>query len=154
MPAITGPFSNTPPAGAKVVNSEFNVATVFNGNFNLALTMEGVLQSGVTLVTDDLVLLRGQTNKAQNGLYVVVQNPAPPQRVAALDDAAEFAGGCKVLCISGDEINRRYVLRNQPPIVVGTTLLEFDLDSASSATLAAARGNAFDNTAPVAKALS
>jgi hypothetical protein len=86
---------------------------------------------GVTLVAGNRILVVGQTNKTQNGIYVVNEagsGGAPWQLVrdADADDASDFLPGKMVYVIEGDDFGGlNYRLVNNS-VTLGTTDIEFE----------------------------
>ncbi len=104
------------------VKDEARVASTTNIN----IASPGASIDGVTLVTGDRILLKDQTNKAQNGLYSFNTSTTPLVRTTDADTDAEVKTGLFVFITNGT-VNRDsgYYLRTVNPIVLGTTQLDF-----------------------------
>jgi hypothetical protein len=99
-----------------------------------------IVIDGVTLALADRVLLIGQTDKTQNGIYTVttlgVTSGAAGVLTRALDwdDSADVVQGVKIPVAEGTaNADTTYVLTTEPPYTLGSTNLEFAKDSGSLA---------------------
>ena len=100
------------------------VRVAVDGNIAIATALEnGDSAGGVTLATGDRVLLKDQTNTAENGIYVV---QASGQAIRALDfdTAAEIDSGDFVFVSAGTYANTGWV-QTLKPATIGTDPLQF-----------------------------
>jgi hypothetical protein len=91
---------------------------------------------GVTLAIGDRVLLIGQTDKTQNGIYTVttlgVTSGAAGvlTRAADWDESSDIVHGVKVPVAEGtSHADTTYVLTSEPPYTLDSTNIEFARDS-------------------------
>jgi hypothetical protein len=95
-----------------------------NGNIAIATALEnGDTAGGVTLVTGDRVLLKDQTNTAENGIYVV-QASGQALRATDFDTATEIDSGDFVFVSAGTYANTGWV-QTLKPATIGTDPLSF-----------------------------
>jgi len=83
---------------------------------------------GVAFVNGDRILLKDQTNKAENGIYSIsgVGSDISLTRSIDADDDAEVSQGMAVDVVEGLANGRtRWLLTTADPITVGTSLLTF-----------------------------
>ena len=93
---------------------------------NLSLTTPGASIDGVTLVLNDLILLKDQTTGSQNGIYLWTSATAALTRATNADISAEVRAGLFVFVSEGTvNGNNGYTLTTDDPIVLGTTSLVF-----------------------------
>jgi hypothetical protein len=78
---------------------------------------------GVTLVTGDRLLLNGQTNGAENGIYVV-QASGAALRAADFDTALEIDSGDFIFVSAGTYANTGWV-QTLKPAIIGTDPISF-----------------------------
>ncbi len=94
------------------------------GNISIATGLEnGDTAGGVTLATGNRVLLKDQTNAAENGIYVV-QASGQALRAADFDTAAEIDSGDFVFVSEGTYANTGWV-QTLKPATIGTDPLQF-----------------------------
>ena len=81
---------------------------------------------GVTLASDDRILLKNQTTASENGIYVFNGTGNALTRSTDADEDAEVTQGLSTYVVSGT-VNQRtgWLLSTVDPIVVGTTSLTF-----------------------------
>jgi hypothetical protein len=95
-----------------------------DGNISIATGLEnGDNAGGVTLATGDRVLLKSQTNTAENGIYVV-QVSGQALRATDFDTATEVDSGDFVFVTSGTYANTGWV-QTLKPATIGTDPLSF-----------------------------
>lgn len=95
-----------------------------NGNIAIATALEnGDSAGGVTLATGDRVLLKDQTNTAENGIYVV-QVSGQALRATDFDTATEVDSGDFVFVSAGTYANTGWV-QTLKPATIGTDPLQF-----------------------------
>ena len=102
-----------------------SVKAATTANVALATALEnGDTLDGVVLATGDRILVKNQTNKAENGIYVV-QATGQPSRATDFDTAAEVDSGDFVFVDQGTtQANTGWVQINTPA-VIGTNDIEF-----------------------------
>lgn len=102
---------------------EVRVATTVAGT--LATSFEnGDTIDGVTLATNDRILIKDQAAPEENGIYTVNASGAPTRATDA-DTAAEI-NGAAVFVMEGTSNNgKRFVLATSGAITLGTTALTF-----------------------------
>ena len=97
--------------------------TSVGGNISLAGAVTNV--DGVALNNGDRVLVKNQTNAAQNGIYVVNLG-GPWQRAADADSSLEMKNGVYVFVTSGTvNINSAWVLITSGNVVLNTSPINF-----------------------------
>lgn len=107
---------------------------------NVTLTaVSTTMDTSVTLVAGDRVLIKDQSTASQNGIYVVgtvVSGPvAPLTRATDFDAASEVQPGSLVVVSEGTASgNVVYQLTTDGPITVGTTNLAFGVAIATALT--------------------
>lgn len=118
---------------------------------NVSLSSPGQID-GVTLQSGDRVLLFGQTNGADNGIYVY--NGSALVRAQDADTSAEVKPGTAISVAEGTALaDRTYVLITNAPITLGTTVLTFTLmNAAASVNYTAGNGIDITNNVVTAKA--
>ncbi|MGE0231169.1 MAG: hypothetical protein AB7O39_03120 [Flavobacteriaceae bacterium] len=107
-----------------------------------SITLSG-LQSidGVTVVADDRVLVRSQTDASQNGIYIA--STGVWQRARDMDSNRDLTKGTRVTVIEGSTLaGKEYYVASSNPISLGTDDITFtetlSSDAGSSAAAAAA----------------
>lgn len=110
------------------------VATTANITISTALNSGDVID-GITLADGDLVLVKNQTTKAENGVYVV---DAVPYRATDFDDGGTevFAGILLTVTEGTANGDSLWILTTNNPITVGTTALVFSKLAQNSANYA------------------
>ncbi len=94
------------------------------GNISIANGLEnGDTAGGVTLATGDRVLVKDQTNAAENGIYVV-QASGQALRATDFDTATEVDSGDFIFVTSGTYANTGWV-QTLRPATIGTDALSF-----------------------------
>ena len=115
-----------------------------NGNISIANGLEnGDNAGGVTLATGDRVLLKDQTNAAENGIYVV-QASGQALRATDFDTATEVDSGDFVFVTAGTYANTGWV-QTLKPATIGTDALSFTQFSGAG-TFTAGNGLLLDGT--------
>lgn len=112
-------------------------ATTANGALATAYE-NGDTLDGVTLATDDRILLKNQTTGSENGFYTVNASGAPTRATDA-DASVEVTAGFAVFVSEGTTNgNTKWVLTTDDPITLGTTALVFAQIGAGESTAAGA----------------
>ena len=103
-----------------------SVRVATTANVNLANALEnGDVIDGVTLATGNRVLVKNQTNAAQNGIYVV-QSSGAAVRSTDADVATEVTASFAVFVEEGTaNADSGYVLTTDGAVTIGTTELVF-----------------------------
>lgn len=117
----TGENGKEGPAGS-IENTDWKnsvrVATTANITIATALNNLDVLD-GVTLATNDRVLVKNQTTKKENGIWIV---GVTPTRALDADAAGELSGGTTVYVESGTvNAGRAFYIKTAGSITPGTT---------------------------------
>ncbi len=101
------------------------VATTQNGDLATAFA-NGQVVDGVTLVTDDRILLKNQTSGAENGIYTVNTSGAPTRTTDA-NATAHMVAGLKVYVREGT-VNAKgtWKLTTTATITLDTTPIMFE----------------------------
>ena len=100
------------------VKASVRVATTANVTISTALNSGDVLD-GVTLANGDRVLVKDQSSKAENGIWVVAASPA---RATDADAAGELSGGSFVFVEEGTaNADTGWVITTNGSITPGTT---------------------------------
>jgi len=124
------------------VVSTTNQAGTYDGNTQtLTYGVNGALViDGVTLDMDDRILLAGNTDKTQNGVYTVTEpgdasTPAEVTRAADFNEDREILSGVRINVDAGAQFaGSVWTLATQGTIVLDTTALEFVKVSANAGT--------------------
>ena len=105
------------------IHASAKVATT--ANINLSTDLEnGDTLDGVTLVTGDRVLVKNQTTKSQNGIYVV-QASGAAVRATDFDAPAEVDSGDFVFVDQGTANGNTGWVQVNPVVTIGTSDIEF-----------------------------
>jgi hypothetical protein len=99
---------------------------------NVTLTAPGATLDGVTMATNDRVLLYGQTDPTQNGLYQYNGSASTMTRTTDADVSAEVTSGMSVPITGGTNSAKIAILTTGDPITLGTTGLTFTLVAAGA----------------------
>ena len=104
------------------VKDSVRVATTANITIATALN-NGDTLDGVTLATNDRILVKNQSTGSENGIYVVAASPA---RATDFDASAEVSGGAFTFVEEGTvNADSGWVVTTNGAITVGTTALSF-----------------------------
>lgn len=98
-------------------------ATTVNGTLATAYANGSVID-GVTLATNDRILLKNQTTGADNGIYTVNASGAPTRAVDA-DTGTEVLGMVVDVLEGSANVDTAWVNTNSGVIILGTTALTF-----------------------------
>lgn len=112
---------------AAVLNTDTKdpVVTVSSTNINISSALiNGATIGGYVVATGDRVLLTGQTDASENGIYIVVAS-GPASRSPDANTSAKVTYGMTTYVIDGDSAGQRATLVTPNPIVLGTTNLTF-----------------------------
>jgi hypothetical protein len=100
------------------------VASTAAGTLSTAFA-NGSVVDGVTLVNGDRILIKNQTNGAENGIYTVNATGAPTRATDA-DASADVTAGLTVFISEGtSQGNSSWTLTTDDAITLGTTTLTF-----------------------------
>lgn len=126
----------TRPRAHQLVGSDFkqSVRVITTANVNLTGGSPAIVD-GVSISLNDRILVTGQTDKSQNGIYKVSSVGAGSNgtwvRTNDADGNEDVSAGMVVMVTSGEAFgDTRWKLTTDDPIVVGTTDLDFEQDSA------------------------
>lgn len=109
-------------------NGSSGVGATLTGNSNGALAA----QDGVTLVANDLILVKDQSSGLQNGLYTVTQvgtggTPFILTRHTSNDETGDFVNKIFPLGSEGTRLGRAwFICTNTSAPTIGTTAVTFD----------------------------
>lgn len=106
---------------------------------NINVSAPGASIGGVTLSVGNRVLLKDQTNQAQNGIYVWNGAAVPMTRASDADSNDKVTSGMYVFVSEGSFATQGWILTTPDPITVGTTGLAFSQFN-GSATYSASNG--------------
>lgn len=121
--AATKAYVDAQLQGLEVKNS-VRVATTANGTLASAFA-NGQTVDGVTIATDDRILLKNQSTGSENGIYTVNASGAPT-RAFDFDADSEVTGGTFFFVEEGTvNADNGFVLTNDGSITVGSTALTF-----------------------------
>jgi hypothetical protein len=112
---------------AAVLNSDTKdpVVTVASTNIDISSALiDGATIGGYVVSTGDRVLLTGQTDASENGIYVVVASGAASRSPDA-NTSAQVTYGMTTFILAGNSAGQRATLVTVNPIVLGTTDLTF-----------------------------
>jgi hypothetical protein len=115
-----------------------SVRAATTGPINLATDLENgdTLDTSVTLVTGDRVLVKNQSTASENGIYVV-QPSGAAVRATDFDSNEKVTAGAFTFVEEGDlNADSGWVLTTNNPITVGTTALDWALFSVAGTILA------------------
>jgi hypothetical protein len=130
------------------IKDSVRVATTANGTLSTAFDNSSTVD-GITLATDDRILIKNQTSGAENGIYVV-QASGAPVRATDCDSSTEVTGGLFVFIEQGTvNADSGFVLSNDGAITVGTTSLSFVQFSGAGMVVAGAAMSKTGNTLDV-----
>jgi len=106
------------------VKNSVRVATTANGTLATAFA-NGETVDGVTLATNDRILIKNQSTGSENGIYTVNASGAPT-RATDFDSNSEVTGGAFFFVEEGTaNADNGFALTNDGAITVGTTALVF-----------------------------
>jgi hypothetical protein len=125
------------------VHPSVRVATTTNVALATALENGDVLD-GITLVTGDRILVKDQTTKSENGIYVV-QASGQPTRATDFDTASEVDSGDFVFVDLGNTYANTGWVQINTPATIGTDAIEF-VQFSGAGTYTAGTGLTLDGT--------
>jgi hypothetical protein len=131
-----------------------SVVAATTANVALATALEnGDVLDGVTLATNDRILVKNQTTQSENGIYVV-QASGQPTRATDFDTASEIDSGDFVFVSSGTANASTGWVQINKPVTIGTDAIAFSQFSGSGTYVAGTgltlTGNSFSVNDPVA----
>jgi hypothetical protein len=131
-----------------------SVRAATTANVTLATALEnGDVLDGITLATNDRILVKNQTTQSENGIYVV-QASGQPTRATDFDTAAEVDSGDFVFVSSGTVNASTGWVQINKPVTIGTDAIAFSQFSGSGTYVAGTgltlTGNSFSVDHPVA----
>lgn len=145
--AATKNYVDTVQSGLTVKAPVHLVATT-----NIALTTPATLD-GVTVDPGDRILLVGQTNGAENGIYIAGASVgAALVRSTDCDETADYVPGSYVFVNEGNTLaHTAWVVTNDTPITVGTTVVTWVQFSGLGQVVAGSGLTSTGNTLDVGK---
>jgi hypothetical protein len=127
-----------------------SVKAATTADITLATAVEnGDTLDGVTLATGDRILVKNQTTKAQNGIYIVAASGAPT-RATDFDTAAEVDSGDFVFVDQGTTQGNSGWVQINTPATIGTDAIEFVQFSGAGTYLAGSALTLTGNTFSIA----
>jgi hypothetical protein len=131
-----------------------SVRAATTANVTLATALEnGDVLDGITLATNDRILVKNQTTQSENGIYIV-QASGQPTRATDFDTAAEVDSGDFVFVSSGTVNASTGWVQINKPVTIGTDAIAFSQFSGSGTYAAGTgltlTGNSFSVNHPVA----
>lgn len=93
---------------------------------------------GVTLDQGESLLLTGQSDGSENGIYVFDTSLTPLVRRDDADSSAEVTAGLTTVVEEGTYADKRAILTTDNPIVLNTTALSFTFESTGETVVAGA----------------
>lgn len=131
------------------VKQSVRVATTANGTLSSAFANNSTVD-GVTLATNDRILIKDQSTGSENGIYTVNASGAPT-RATDFDADSEVTGGAFFFAEEGTtNADNGFVLTNDGTITVGTTALTFTQFSGAGQVIAGTALTKSGNTLNVA----
>ena len=131
------------------VKQSVRVATTANGTLSSAFANNSTVD-GVTLATNDRILIKDQSTGSENGIYTVNASGAPT-RATDFDANSEVTGGAFFFAEEGTtNADNGFVLTNDGAITVGTTALTFTQFSGAGQVIAGTALTKSGNTLNVA----
>ena len=131
------------------VKQSVRVATTANGTLSSAFANNSTVD-GVTLATNDRILIKDQSTGSENGIYTVNASGAPT-RATDFDSSSEVTGGAFFFAEEGTvNADNGFVLTNDGAITVGTTALTFTQFSGAGQVIAGSALTKSGNTLNVA----
>jgi len=119
--AASGPISDALSVANIGARWKSPVRVILATNVSLATLISGATADGVTFAANDRFALAGQTNAAENGIYVISSSGAPT-RAADADTASEVLA-MAFSVREGTSANKQFVCTATGAITLGTTAL-------------------------------
>ena len=127
------------------VKNSVRVATTANGTLSSAFA-NGQTVDGITLATNDRILIKDQSTGSENGIYTVNASGAPT-RATDFDADSEVTGGTFFFVEEGTvNADNGFVMTNGGSVTVGTTALVFTQFSGAGQVIAGAALTKSGNT--------
>ena len=146
--AATKAYVDAQLQGLDVKNS-VRVATTANGTLSSAFANNSTVD-GVTLATNDRILIKDQSTGSENGIYTVNASGAPT-RETDFDADSEVTGGTFFFVEEGTvNADNGFVMTNDGSVTVGTTALVFTQFSGAGQVIAGTALTKSGNTLNVA----
>lgn len=119
--AVNKTYVDTMAAGLQAHQAVRAAASV-----NVNIASPGASIDGIAPAANDRLLLMGQTDPTQNGIYVWTASATAMNRAADADTSAEVVSGMYVYAATGTlNGSKGWVLITPNPITLGTTSLQF-----------------------------
>ena len=127
------------------VKNSVRAATTANGTLSSAFA-NGQTVDGITLATNDRILIKDQSTGSENGIYTVNASGAPT-RATDFDADSEVTGGTFFFVEEGTvNADNGFVMTNDGSVTVGTTALVFTQFSGAGQVIAGAALTKSGNT--------
>ena len=127
------------------VKNSVRVATTANGTLSSAFAI-GQTVDGITLATNDRILIKDQSTGSENGIYTVNASGAPT-RATDFDADSEVTGGTFFFVEEGTvNADNGFVMTNDGSVTVVTTALVFTQFSGAGQVIAGAALTKSGNT--------
>lgn len=120
MQAATKEYVDSSSQGLTVKDPVLLASTI-----DVTITTPGASIGGETPTSGDRILLIGQTDPSENGIYIYNGSSTALTRSLDADDDSDIDTGMFIFVQSGDHAGNGYVLNTPSPIVLGTTDLSF-----------------------------
>ena len=141
-------FTSTPPAVVPAVwASRTACRLVATANVTISTMNNGDTIDGVVIATSDRILLTGQTDAKENGIYTVGATEGTSARTTESNQTAEFALPFFVEITAGTHKGERWYLAT-PGITLGTD--NITISNSKDAPQRVAQCAAFTSIAPAA----
>ena len=124
---LADPSANTDAANKQYVDNvarglQWKAPVRAASTSNVALAAPGTSQDGVTLATNDRLLLKNQTTASENGIWVWTGAAAALTRAVDADTGGELAPGTAVTVTEGTTNgDKAFLIVSDSAIVIGTT---------------------------------
>jgi len=121
---VTKSYVDSVAAAGLTSKGAVRVATTTSGTLSSSFA-NGSTVDGVTLATNDRILIKDQTTKSENGIYTVNAS-GTPTRATDADEAVELAKGTYVFVTAGTaNAGKGFILRTGV-VTLGTDSLDWD----------------------------
>jgi hypothetical protein len=138
------------------VKDSVRAATIANGTLASAFENGDVID-GVTLATNDRILIKNQTDQTANGIYIV-QASGAPLRSADMDAGADFPGAFTFVEEGTVNADSGFVCTTNSPVTLGSTNITWTQFSGTGTFTASAgvvlTGNDFQGVVESGKGLT
>jgi hypothetical protein len=125
--SLADPSANTDAANKQYVDNvarglQWKNPVCAASTSNVTVASPGATLDGVTLASNDRVLLKNQTTTAENGIYVWTASGSPLTRATDADTNGELAPGASVSVAEGTvNADKVFMIISDAAITIGTT---------------------------------